>query len=375
MHEGVRPQLGQPRYFCLELFCGSGNLTYAMKRFFSDSFGVDHKARKQKVKVVCLDLTQSKNQDLIFSGRHSKYCIWVHFGVPCGTSSKARLKRLNKKHHGPPPLRTPQWPNGLPSLSGANLQRARVPNRLYHFMERLITQLQGHGITWTVENPWTSLLWLTKYWIAIAKFKPYYAEVHNCMYGGQRLKRSCFASNSPCIMQLQVFCDNQHVHLPWTAQNGVFDTSLGAEYLPMLAKTFATIMIEGIAQPLQIANAHAFRKKMKLSHFQALASQKQPSRNVALPTVPDFSRIIACSNFPTDFPVVLHDGSTAHCFLFSWNSATTVIPCGSKLLRKTVKQGGISRLTKASIDQTMSLQNFGDVAQLSVANAEHGSTL
>ena len=29
--------------FCMELFCGSGNLTYAMKHFFPDSFGVDHK--------------------------------------------------------------------------------------------------------------------------------------------------------------------------------------------------------------------------------------------------------------------------------------------------------------------------------------------
>ena len=277
-----------------------------MKHFFPDSFGVDHKAGKQKVKIVCLDLTQSKNQDLVFSWCRSTYCIWVHFGAPCGTSSRARLKRLNRKHHGPPPLRTPQWPNGFPSLSAANLQRARAANRLYSFMERLIAQLQAYGITWTVENSWTSLLWLTKYWVAVEKFKPYYAEVHNCMYGGQRLKRSCFASNNPCIMQLQVFCDNQHVHLPWTVQNGVFDTSLEAEYTPMLAKTFATIMIEGIAQSLQIANTHVFSKKLKLSHFHALAAQKQSARNVALPTVPDFSCIIACNNFPIDFPVVLH---------------------------------------------------------------------
>jgi len=138
----VRPQLGEPGYFCLELFCGSGNLTFAMKHFFPDSFGVDHKVGKQRVKIVCLDLTKPENQDLIFSWCDSQYCLWVRFGVPCGTSSRARLKRMNKKHHGPPPLRTPQWPNGLPSLSGANLQRVRAANRLYSFMEKLIVRLQ-----------------------------------------------------------------------------------------------------------------------------------------------------------------------------------------------------------------------------------------
>ena len=37
------PHLGESGYFCIELFCGSGNLTFAMKHFFPDSFGVDHK--------------------------------------------------------------------------------------------------------------------------------------------------------------------------------------------------------------------------------------------------------------------------------------------------------------------------------------------
>ena len=49
----VRPELGAGGYYCMELFCGSGNLTFAMKHFFPDSFGVDHKVAKQKVKVIC----------------------------------------------------------------------------------------------------------------------------------------------------------------------------------------------------------------------------------------------------------------------------------------------------------------------------------
>ena len=51
----VKPEFGSSGYFCIELFCGSGNLTFAMKHFFPDSFGVDHKVAKQRVKVICLD--------------------------------------------------------------------------------------------------------------------------------------------------------------------------------------------------------------------------------------------------------------------------------------------------------------------------------
>ena len=32
--DGVKPQLGESGFFCMELFCGTGNLTYAMKHFF-----------------------------------------------------------------------------------------------------------------------------------------------------------------------------------------------------------------------------------------------------------------------------------------------------------------------------------------------------
>ena len=54
----VKPEFGSNGYFCIELFCDSSNLTFAMKRFFPDCFGVDHKVAKQRVKVICLDLTR-----------------------------------------------------------------------------------------------------------------------------------------------------------------------------------------------------------------------------------------------------------------------------------------------------------------------------
>ena len=160
----MRPEFGAHGFFCVELFCGKGNLTFAMKHFFPDSFGIDHKVTKQRIKVVCLDLTKEDHQQLVEQWLFSGKCLWVHFGIPCGTASKARCRRLSKKVHGPPPLRNSKFPDGIPGITGLHLVKLRAANRLYNFMRVLIKKLHAANIIWTVENPLTSLLWETSYW-------------------------------------------------------------------------------------------------------------------------------------------------------------------------------------------------------------------
>jgi len=48
-----------------------------MKRFFPDSFGVAHKVNKQKVKVVCLDLTKEDHLDLVEQWALSGKCLSI----------------------------------------------------------------------------------------------------------------------------------------------------------------------------------------------------------------------------------------------------------------------------------------------------------
>ena len=294
----VKPELGSSGYFCIELFCGSGNLTFAMKHFFPDSFGVDHKVAKQRVKVICLDLTRTDHQELVTGWALSGRCLWVHFGVPCGTASKARFKRLSKKRHGPPPLRSARWPDGLPGVSGVNLLRLRAANRLYRFMTELIFKLDSANITLKVENPWTSLLWDTRYWMEVAiRLKPCYCELHNCMFGGQRLKKTCLASNNRSIMSLNILCSGDHEHAPWSMQDGIFDTAREAEYTPQLAKALATTVLESIAGQFDLPNIVQVSKKLKLSHFHSIAACKQPSKLTSLPSVPEFSHIVVVSGY------------------------------------------------------------------------------
>ena len=88
----VRPQHGASGFSCIEIFCGTGNLTYAMKHFFPDSFGVDHKVNKQRVKIICLDLSKEDHQLLVEQWALSGRYLWVHWdslrnGIP-GTIQK-----------------------------------------------------------------------------------------------------------------------------------------------------------------------------------------------------------------------------------------------------------------------------------------------
>ena len=361
-HPGhVKPQLGASGYFCMELFCGSGNLTYAMKHFFPDSFGVDHKVGKQHVKVICLDLTREDHQQLVEQWALSPHCLWVHFGVPCGTASRARFKRISKTIHGPRPLRSLRWPDGLPNVKGTNLLRLRAANRLYAFMSKLIIKLDDRNITWTVENPWTSLLWNTSYWRRVESMvKAYYAEVHNCMFGGQRLKRTCIASNNDAVMALNILCDGSHEHAPWSIQNGVFDTAREAEYTPALAKALATTILESLAGEYKLTNVSQVAKKLKLSHFQAIAAGKQPTKSLAFPTVPEFAYILVLANLPQTVDFSLVRDVTTTCTTLDVAGTHFLVPCGCKLLRRTIKRGE-NRPFKYTVEHTPSLSSMGDI--------------
>ena len=60
---------------------------------------------------------------------------WVHFAPACSTASKAREKPnkvLEKAgFRVPKPLRSAEYPLGLPNLSGTDLVRTHAANQVY----------------------------------------------------------------------------------------------------------------------------------------------------------------------------------------------------------------------------------------------------
>ena len=72
----------------------------ALRNILPTSFGIDPKVTKPLSKVIALDLQSERNQQLVFAWTSRRTCLWVHFGVPCGTASRAREIRLSQQHHG-----------------------------------------------------------------------------------------------------------------------------------------------------------------------------------------------------------------------------------------------------------------------------------
>ena len=159
-----------------------------------------------------------------------------------------------------------------------------------------------------------------------------------------------------------ILCDGQHEHAPWSITNGVFDTSLEAEYTPCFAKALATAILEAIAGDFKLPNVVQHAKRLKMSHFNAIAAAKQPSKSLQLATVPEFSHIVAISNLPCQFVFHVVDSVLAQCTCISWHNQTCSIPRQSKLLRTTRKKGGENRRFKLSQEHTPALQSLSDIA-------------
>ncbi len=85
--------------YAVELFCGTAGLTAVMRTVVPSSFGVDHQVTKPRSKVIKLDLSDANAQKLVLQWVCDPRCIWVHVGVPCGTSSRAREVRMSKMHN------------------------------------------------------------------------------------------------------------------------------------------------------------------------------------------------------------------------------------------------------------------------------------
>ena len=111
----------------IELFCGTAGVSAQFKLAGGKSMGIDHQVKRHKLKAaaVQMDLKQRWVQELLFKEVASGRVDAIHMAPPCGTSSAARnipIKRKLRQKGAPQPrpLRSHQFPDGLPSLKGLN---------------------------------------------------------------------------------------------------------------------------------------------------------------------------------------------------------------------------------------------------------------
>ena len=92
---------------------------------------------------------------------------------------------MSSKHHGPKPLRSDEFPDGIPNLTQQDKERLDLANKVYAAACRLQLLCHQLGVHWSVEQPARSIFWLTSFWATVLE-----VTFRSCMFGGMRPKKA-----------------------------------------------------------------------------------------------------------------------------------------------------------------------------------------
>ena len=147
--------------FMIEVFAGYGVLCATAKQSgLLGSIAVD-KVRKQGAysSILQLDLRDHEQRLLLEEWLDSPLCCWLHLAPVCGIASRAR--DIRRHWSDPPPLRSNDFPHGLPNMPEKDQARVIIANDLFAYSCTLFERASRRGILTTMENPSTSYFWLT----------------------------------------------------------------------------------------------------------------------------------------------------------------------------------------------------------------------
>ena len=240
----------------LELCCGSAGLTASLRKRGFDSIGIDHSRNKQRTKapVIVIDLSTGAGQSLFWRILKESAVWYVHLSPPCGTSSRARDRPVpafltQQGAPSPPPLRSSEYPLGLPGLTGLNATRVASANALYAFCGEVADYCTQHDIWWTMENPYSSYYWeVPRILVAVLKPQVKDAQFPQCAHGGARPVWRRWTGTLPGIEGLNAVCDNNHIHTPFTVSQSLgkweFSTAEEATYPLLLCERVSDIFLQ-----------------------------------------------------------------------------------------------------------------------------------
>ena len=247
--------------FVLELFAGTARLTkcFGRKGFKAMAFDKTNK-RSEGQSVIEYDLSNTDEVDSLISfiSTHAEQIALIHFAPPCGTASRARGKRLRfLKDHGikePRPLRDDVHPDGFAHLQGSDKLRTELANLLYENTVRIAQAAIEMHVAVTIENPTNSLMWKTSPFVNLFSEHPEltFVTFHNCAHGGARDKLTSFATNVSWFQSLELRCDGQHTHAPWTptivAGQVHYPTHTEAAYPETLCQRIVSIVYDKVLE-------------------------------------------------------------------------------------------------------------------------------
>ena len=220
----------------MEIFCGKANLSKRLRAKQFQVISVDHVALKG-VPILRIDITKADQRKVLEELILLDKVLYVHFAPPCGTASAAR-----NIQPGPPPLRSVSFPMGLQNLSFVQRQRVAKANFLYAWTCKVVMMLSAKGVAWSIENPASSLMWITDPFVELLEAIPDLIafSFHTCMFGAKRKKDTALWTSIHQLREhLERKCDTQHEHLRWGKTAAGFATAEECAYNDTLCGAWA----------------------------------------------------------------------------------------------------------------------------------------
>lgn len=320
--------------FVIELCAGSARVTsYARAIGLKDSFGVDHVKQQNCGRIHVADLTTKAGKTLCRQWLQSKSLLGVFMAPPCGTCSRARSIPLRhpsgKPLTGPKPLRSEEFPDGLPNLNTLDRIRVSAANRLYHFLTEVALDCLKRDLIVVIENPRRSLYWRASLFQPLAEHLQYTAH-QACAYGSTRPKWTVLAHNHAAFAKINHCCPGvspKHKHDAWGLTSTGFATGQETAYPLQLAYTiahaFASIAVDrGWSPPGQPLTPPS---KVHYAFLRAVVGQ-QPKASRLPPVLSEYAEVIHRHFNPQTLPI-----QPGQLLPSDWQD----IPAGSKFLKYT----------------------------------------
>eukprot|EP00435_Cladocopium_sp_Y103_P009415 s1300_g2.t1 len=175
----------------------------------------------------------------------AKVIFYIHFGTPCSSFSMAR-----KNDGGPPPLRDRHHLWGLPGLRPKDREKVRLGTAFMFFTQEMATLCHQLNLSWSVENPASSLLWFMPPMQELAQLPgAKMVTLDMCRFGSAHKKpTSLLASlDLSALAQLCDMAERPHQHEPLVGTivldgKQVFRTRLAQVYPEALCASWPEVV-------------------------------------------------------------------------------------------------------------------------------------
>ena len=242
---------------CIEIFAGCAQLSASLREAGFSVIPIDHKKGKvRKAKLMLLDLTKQSDLDVLFNMLLTANIAYCHCAPVCGTGSKAREIPLpaGMEHLRSEPLRSSDYPLGLPHLQGQDWERVKAANKLYFITMCVCYIAWLRNFVVSVENPSNAYFWL-----AIQTLSERFPELGQawfacesthfqaCAHGSERDKWTCWFGSAGVFTPLRAKCTHEHPKGQWRPyfdKDGkpVFPTKAEAAYPEQLCRKVANLV-------------------------------------------------------------------------------------------------------------------------------------